>query len=104
MGNREEELSFLLKHWRQVVGSGTGILLLLLKFRRGLISVACSSLKKLTHLWAGKNISTGQIFETCFISILLSLLHGALPQTVHEFAFINFSLLQRPSISSALFL
>lgn len=89
--------------WREVVGSGTGVLLLLLKFLRDLISVACSSLKRLTHLWEGKNISTGQILEIWFISIFLALLHGALPQMVHEFGFTNCFLLQRPLISSALF-
>lgn len=86
------------------MGSGTGVLLPLLKFLRGLISVACSGLKRLTHLWEAKNISTGQIFETGFISIFLALLHEALPQMVHKFDFTNFFLLRRPSISSALFL
>lgn len=56
------------RSWRQVPGSSTGALLLLLKFLRGLIILASSGLKRLTPLWEWRNVSKGWTFKAGFIS------------------------------------
>ena len=48
----------------------------------GLISIAHTCLNRQTHLWEGKNISTGQIFEIQFVSIFLALSNGTLPAMI----------------------
>lgn len=84
MGKREDAVfSFEAQETEdRLLGSAAGVLLLLLKFLRGLISIAHTCLNRQTHLWEGKNISTGQIFEIWFVSIFLALSNGTLPAMI----------------------
>lgn len=102
-GKMKREVVFLCtRSWRWVAGSSTGALLLLLKFLRGLITLACSGLKRLMPLWEWRKVSKEWTFKAGFISIFLPNFMGH----YHRQSRINCTnfLLQRSLISFSLFL